>query len=128
MLDEQRDVLSAIAQRRQHDGKYMHAMVQVLPKRTRTYQRIEIAMRCHQHAHIYRNRLAATNALHLTLFENPQQLSLHREWHITDLVEKQSPAMRLLELSRVPLPRPGERSLLVPKQLRLNQLRRNRRA
>src|ERR1700722_1870433 len=98
----------------------MHAVVEILAERSRAHQRIEITVGRHLHPYIHCNRLTATDALDLALFENSQQLGLHRQRHVTNLVEKQCPAMRLLELARVPLPRPGKRSLLMPEQFRLD--------
>ena len=64
------------------------------------HQRLQIAVRRHHNAHIHRDRLAAADALHLALLQHAQQLGLHRQRHIADLIEKQRAAMRLLELAR----------------------------
>jgi hypothetical protein len=74
------------------------------------------------------DRLVAADALDFALFQHAQQLGLHGQRHVADFVEKYCAVIGLLELSDVPACRPGERSLLVPEEFRLDQLRRNRRA
>ena len=80
------------------------------------------------YAGIHSHRLFAANALHFAFFEHAQQLRLHSQRHIADLVQKDRPSIGLFKLSNMPAGRPGERTLLMPKQFRLNQLRRDRRA
>jgi hypothetical protein len=75
-----------------------------------------------------RGRLVRADALHLALFQHAQQLGLHGRRHVANLIQKQRSAMRLLKLARMPLRRAGERTLLVPEEFALNQLRGNRRA
>ena len=59
----------------------------------------------------------AANALQLAFLQHAQQLRLHRQRHVADLVEEQRPAVRLLELAEMTRGRAGERALLVPEQL-----------
>src|SRR5436190_170647 len=59
--------------------------------------------------------------LELLLLEEPQDFRLRGRGHVADFVEEDGAAARLLELAD-PLPvGPGERPLLVPEQLALQQ-------
>ena len=56
MLGQHANILAALAQRRQHDRKHEHAMVEVLAKRSLPHLLLEIAVRRHHHAHVHRKR------------------------------------------------------------------------
>ena len=101
-------------------------MKQILAKLALLYQRFQIAMRRHHHAHIHRGRLVAADSLHFSLFQHAQQLGLHGQRHVADFVQKDRAALRLFKFADVPPGRAGERSFLVTEQFRLDQLRRNR--
>ena len=67
------------------------------------------------------------DALELAVLEHPQQLGLQVERQLADLVEEQRAAVRDLEPTFPHPGRAGERALLVPEQLALDQRRRHRR-
>src|SRR5690606_680233 len=62
------------------------------------------------------------------LLKNAEQLDLHIEAHVPDLVEKERAALGKLEASDSGADRSGERALLVTEQLALEQLARDRAA
>jgi uncharacterized protein YoaH (UPF0181 family) len=64
----------------------------------------------------------------LALLQHSQQLGLQRGRHLANLIEQQRAAVGKLQDAGAIGQRPGERSALVTEQLRLHQLRRNRRA
>src|SRR5262249_52755940 len=72
------------------------------------------------------DRLVAANPAELLGLEHPQELRLHVERELADLVQEQRPALRQLER---PLPRrhrTGERASLVTEQLALDERIRDR--
>jgi hypothetical protein len=71
-------------------------------------------------AHVNRNRIVAAEPFDLSLFKRTQQFCLHVRAHIADLVEEQSAAVSLFELSFAPRGSPGKSAFFVSKQLRLN--------
>ncbi len=85
-------------------------------------------MRSHQHAHVHANGLVSSHSLDFAFLQHAQQFRLHGHRHVANLVQKQRAAIRLLEFPCMFRGCPGERALLVPKQLRLDQFRRHRRA
>ena len=128
MLRQHANILAPLPQRRQHNRKHKNPVIQILAKRPLPHLLFQIAMRRHNHPHIHMNRLIPAHALYLALLQHPQQLRLHRNRHVANLVEKQRSAVSLLEFSDVPSRRSRERSLLMPEYFRLHQLRGNRRA
>src|SRR4029079_13407030 len=68
----------------------------------------------------------APEALELALLQDAQELGLRRGAHLRHFVEKQRPAARLLKLSGLALCGAGECSALIPEQLSLEQLLRQR--
>ena len=61
-------------------------------------------------------RLPPTRA-QLALLQHPQELHLHRQRHVADLVEEERAAVRLLETPQARLLRAGERAALVAEEL-----------
>src|SRR5580692_43680 len=127
MPHQQRDILSPLPQRRQHQRKNINPVKQILPEFLLPNPSFQITMRSHYHPHIHTHRLVATNALHFSFFQHPQQLGLHGQRHIANLIEKNRAVIRLLEFPNMPAARSGERSLLMSEKFRFNQLRWNRR-
>ena len=72
--------------------------------------------------------VVAADALVDALLQHAQQLHLHRQAHVADLVEEQRAALGDLEASLAGGDRAGERALLVTEQFALEQLRGNRAA
>ena len=66
----------------------------------------------------------AAHALELALLQHAQQLRLQLEGQLADLVEEQRAAVGQLEAPELPRQRAGERPLLVPEQLALDQVSR----
>src|SRR5713101_10118981 len=97
-------------------------MIEVLAKGVLPDQFVEVAVRGDDDADVYGDGAVAANALDFALLENAQQLGLHGEGHVADLIKEQGAAVRLLEFSRVPSGCAGECALLVAEQLRFDQL------
>ena len=72
--------------------------------------------------------MLAAHAVKLALLQDAQQLGLRSRVQVADLVQEQRAVVRQLEFATPHGGRAGERALLVPEQLALDQLRRNRRA
>ena len=85
-------------------------------------------MRRRHDAHVDRRRLRRADADDLVRLEHAQQLRLQLQRQLADLVEEHRAAVGALEHAGAPLGGAGERALLVPEQLRLDQRRRHRRA
>src|SRR5262249_16943222 len=128
VLHQRGDVFRPLAQRRQRDGKDEDAMEQVLAEVALLDLLFEIAMRGHHHANVDLDRLVGADALHLALLQHAQQLGLHGQRHVADLVQKQRALVGLFKLAEVPRGSSCKRALFMAEQLRFDQLRRDRRA
>ena len=65
-------------------------------------------MRSHDHPHIHFDCMISVNAFHFRLFQNAQQLGLHHQGHIADLIEEDGSTLRLFELAEMPRASSGE--------------------
>ncbi len=70
----------------------------------------------------------ASEPLNLAFLEHAQQLDLHVEGQVADLVEKDRRVIRQFEAADLPGQRTGEGALLPAEQLALDERARNRRA
>ena len=127
-LDEIRNLLDPLPQRRHLNHDDCKAEVEVLPERARGDARAEIAVRGGDHADVHRAIDAASHAPHDATVERTQQPRLQLERQLSYLVEKERAALRALEGSRMHGDRAGERTLLVTEQLALGETRRHRAA
>ena len=76
-------------------------------------------------AHVAADRRVVADALEHALLQDAQQLHLHRQAHVADLVEEQRAALGDLEATLAGGDRAGERALLVAEQLAFEQLGRD---
>ena len=107
--------------RRQVDLNDVDAVVEVLAEAAFLDGRFQVAVRGGQDAHVDGDFLLAADRPDLALLQGPQQLGLHRQRHLADLVEKQRPALGLREEPLAVVAGVGEGPLDVPEQLALQQ-------
>ena len=128
VLDQERQILETLAQRRHLDRKHVEAVEQVLAERALEDRVLEVAMRGRDDAHVAAHAAVAADALVGALLQHAQDLDLHRQRHVADLVEEQRAAVGHFETALARGDRAGEGSLLVTEQLGLEQLARDRAA
>src|SRR6266446_6808701 len=118
---EQRQVLEAPAEGRERDGEHVHAIVEILAEClvANRLRGITIGGGHDPDVHL-RLRLAAQATDHPVL-ENAEVLGLQRRAHLRDLVEKDRPGIRQLEIARPPLEGAREGALLVAEELALEE-------
>ena len=116
MRGQRQDVVAAVAQRREREGKYVEAVVEIFAEPAGGDFRAQQPIGGRDHAHVERHGGGAADALDLPLLQHAQQLGLQRERHLGDLVEQQRAALGLFELAGMRGVRAGERALLVAKQ------------
>src|SRR5690606_20805372 len=97
VLDEQRDVAGPLAQRWDLQRDDVQAVVQVLAEVPALDLLLEIAVRRRDQPDVYLERLDATDPLELALLDRAQELDLHLDRDLADLVEEQRAAVRELE-------------------------------
>jgi hypothetical protein len=113
---EQRDVLAALAHRRQLDVDHAQAEVQILAEAAAVDLLAQVAVGRGQDPDVDLDRAIAADPLDLALLEHPQQLRLERDVELADLVEEDRAALGLLEAAEVLTDRAGEAALLVAEQ------------
>ena len=101
MIREARDVLAALAHRRQLDVDDREPEVQILAERALVDLVAQIAVGRREHADVDLVRAIAADALDLALLEHAQQLGLQRDVELADLVEEDRAAVGLLEAADV---------------------------
>src|SRR5262249_31771519 len=116
MRDQRRNVFRPLAQRRYVDRKYVQAIVQVAAKSSRADVLGQLAVRGRNEPDVYLQRAASTEPLELPLLQNAQQEHLHFRGKLTDLVEKESASVSLLEAAFTALGGTAEGSTLVPEE------------
>src|SRR6202012_424320 len=121
-------ILEPLAKRRHLHREYVQAVVQVLPETPREDGGIEIPMRRRDDAYVAENRAIAADTLEAPLLKNPQQLHLHLQRHVADLVQEQGAALGELESAETGRQRAREGALFMSEQLALEEVRRNRAA
>jgi hypothetical protein len=89
------------------------------PPRFREARQVEIGRR--DHAHVDALLGIAADALEAAVFDDAQQLFLHGERGVGDLVEKERAAIGELEARQPPAQRPGEGARLVAEELAVEQ-------
>src|SRR5262249_12956821 len=82
----------------------------------------EVLMRRRDQPHVHRAVARFAEAAEALLFENLQQLRLHLQIDVADLVEEHRAAMRGLEQTVLGADRAGERATLVAEELRFKEL------
>src|SRR5204863_9583669 len=125
---ERANVLPALAKRRDRDREDVDAEEEVFAERAALDRFFDVAVRRADHAHVDIDRRRAADALEAPLLQHAQDLRLHAESELADLVEKNRSHVGKLELSELPRRRAGKRALLMSEQFILDERLRNRRA
>ena len=122
MVDEHRNVLAALAQRRHDDVNDVEAVEQVLAERALRDHVAQVAVGRRDHADVD-DAAAAVGAdlLQLAGLEEAQQQALHAQRHLADFVEEDRAHVGGFELARLVAIGAGEAALDVAEQLGLEQ-------
>src|SRR5687768_16097205 len=93
------NVLPTLAQRWNVKRNDVEPVQQVLTEVSLPDLARQVLVRRGQDPNVHLDRLAAADPRHDTLLKSPQHLGLRGEAHVSDLVQKQGPAMRELEFA-----------------------------
>src|SRR5262249_30305852 len=118
---QRQDIFGAIRERRKRDRKNIQPVEEVfakLPGRQSIGWRV---VRGGDDADLDLNLLAAADPPERVLLEDPQELRLHRDVHLGDLVEEERAVVGELEASEPPFERSREGAALVAEDLALDQ-------
>src|SRR5690606_22592670 len=115
------DVLGSLAQRRDDEVKDVEPMEEVEAERALRDRSLEIAVGRRDHPHVHLAILGAADPPEAHRLEDPQQLALHAEAEVGDLVEEDGAAVGELEQASLGDLGVGERAALVPEELALRE-------
>ena len=124
VLHEQRDVVLALAQRRQLHGDDVQAVEQVLAEPALLHHVAQVDVGRGDDAHVHLDRLDAAEPHELALLNHAQQLGLRVERDVADLVEEDRALVGQLEEALLRIDGAGERALHVSEEVGLEQIRR----
>src|SRR5437870_4537065 len=120
MARQSRDVLAPLPQGWQGDLDDPEAVVEILAELLPGDLLGQSGVGRREHAHVDRDPAAPAHALDLTLLEDPQELRLQRQRHVSDLVQEQGPAVGRFESAGARLDS-GRHAALDAEQLGLEQ-------
>ncbi len=126
--DQLLEILGALAERGQREREDRDAVVEVLAERA-VLERLQRALvGGRDHPDVHRDLRLPPDPPEPSVLENPKELHLGGRAHLRDLVEEERPAVGELEAAGPASRGAGERALLVPEDLALEQGLRDRRA
>ena len=108
MLAEEGDVLPAIPEGRETEGKHGQPVIEVLPEASPSDFLVQVLIGRGDDPDVDRNRFCPADLGDLLLPEDPEQLDLGFEGQLADLVQEDRPVAGLLELARRFRPGVGE--------------------
>ena len=122
VVDEQRNVVEPLAQRRNGQTDDVQPEVQVLAERAGGDLRLQVAIGRRHEPHVdARVRPVGADALDLAGLEEAEQHDLHPHAHLADFVEEHGAVRRHFEQARLVAVRAGEAAAHVAEQLGLEQ-------
>lgn len=122
MLDQQRDVLAPLPERRQTQTNHVESVKEIFPEHALSDTILKILVRRGNDSDVCLDRLMPTDAIVMPIGEHTQKTGLELRWHVADFIEKQCPTFRLLETTPSLGGRTGKGAPLVPEQFRLEQI------
>ena len=121
LAEQQEDVLAPVAQRRHRDGHRVEPVVEVFAEPPLLDGLLQIHVRRRHDPHVGALHPGRTDAHEFARLQHAQQAHLRRERQLGHLVQKNRPAVGLLEIALASFDGTRERPLLVAEQLRIDR-------
>ncbi len=122
VLDQERDIVAALAQRRKLDADDLEPVIKVLAKLPLGDRVGQVAVGRRDQPDVDLDRLVRAHPHDLAGFEHPEQLDLDRRRHVADLVQEKRAAVGVLEPADAVSVGAGERPLHVAEELALQDV------
>ena len=122
VLDEEGDIAGTLAECGQFDVHDLESIVEVGSELVALNRLFELAVRRGDDPDVDRALLCTADPARTLRLENVQELRLHLEGHVPDLIEEDRAATRDFEEPLFPLGRAGERALLVSEKFTFDQV------
>src|SRR4030095_7312847 len=121
MVDEEKQVVATIAQRRDDEWNGGNSKIEVLAKEFLANAFGEIAVGGHNDANVDVDRLRTADAFETPFFEDAEQLGLAGERKLANFVEKECAALRHFDFSGFPVASAGEGPAFVAEEFVLHE-------
>src|SRR5512137_950624 len=119
--DQHRDVLGPLTERRHADGKYVESVVEIFPEAPGAQILSQVTVGGRDDADVHLDGVGAAQALELAFLQDAQQLGLHVERQLANLIEEDRRTVRYLETSDLSRECPGEGALLAAEEFAFHQ-------
>src|SRR6185436_4423086 len=116
MTRQKNDVVSARAQRRQHDGNNIQSIVEISTESSGREFRFKICVGCSNNSHVAVQRFRAPQSPVLFALQEAQQFDLGQQWHAVQFIEEKRALLRFLDQTMMRVRRPSESTSIVTKQ------------
>src|SRR5882724_978443 len=126
VVNQKRNVITAISQRRDINREHVQTIVKITPELFFGDQLGQAGIRSRQYANIDALSASTAQTLKFLLLQNSQKLGLQFERYIAHLIQKERSLVRQLESSNPLGYGAGKRAFLVTKQLAFKKAERNR--
>src|SRR5215471_11397797 len=114
MIREQQQIRFPVAQWGNENGKYVQAVIQILPEPFFRHRLFEVPVGSGNDPHISSNRTGAAEAIKFLLLDYSEEFDLGRHIHLPNLVEKECSPFSQLETAFLQGLRIRERALFIP--------------
>ena len=119
LLYEDRQIIDTLTQRWRLNWKYIKTVVQVFTELVFSYHLFEVLVGSSDHTHIGIDDLIRAHTVKLALLQHTQQLNLHLERHIANLIEEEGTALGHFKTAFTGSKSTGKSTLFVTKELGL---------
>ena len=85
------------------DWKNIKSVEEILTERAGIDRRLQVAVRCDQHAYVDGERLTAPDAFKLSLLQHAKQGDLRLDGKVANLIQEYRAAIRRFKASNAPL-------------------------
>src|SRR5580700_3493214 len=99
MIDEQRNILAALAKRREFESDHVEAVVKVFAETSFAHQAEQIDIRSGDDAHVHLDRFGAAQAHEFAFLDDPQEFGLSLQANGRDFVKENGALIGYLEES-----------------------------
>jgi hypothetical protein len=121
MFHQDWNVLASLAQWWQRDRQDIEPVVQIFAELALGDQLLQVTLATRDDPDVDRHHSRPTEALDGTILQHAEQLHLHRQRHVVNVIEEKRAAFRQFETARSIFDRPSEGAPLVTKQFRFDQ-------
>src|SRR6185437_6436075 len=123
---ERNNVLESLTKRRDLKGDDIETKIEIFPKGSSVHLLLDLSIRRRDETEVRTEIIRSSEPPKRSFLNYPQQLCLHRQIEIPDLVKKQRAAFRLFQQPELALIGAGKGSALIPEEFAFKEILGNR--